>query len=123
MGNKNDVMDARVIWMAVQQQCKAVAVKSEEQQAVAVLLVKFRSAQINELHGLPLEFGETVRKGRLSLIFCADTAECHIISTVSFFNTCADYALGLSLGICGFRVSHWDVLSSTLNRYLIVFRW
>ncbi len=31
MGNKNDVMDARAIWMAVQQPGKAVAVKSEGQ--------------------------------------------------------------------------------------------
>lgn len=73
MGNKNDVMDARAIWMAVQQPFKAVAVKSEEQQAVLSLhkmrrqLVKFRTAQINALHGLLLEFGETVHKGRASL--------------------------------------------------------
>ncbi len=73
MGNKNDVMDARAIWMAVQQPAKAVAVKTEEQQAVLSLhkmrrqLVKFRTAQINSLHGLLLEFGETVRKGRASL--------------------------------------------------------
>lgn len=73
MGNKNDVMDARAIWMAVQQPAKAVAVKTEEQQAVLSLhkmrrqLVKFRTAQINALHGLLLEFGETVRKGRASL--------------------------------------------------------
>lgn len=73
MGNKNDVMDVRAIWMAVQQPCKRVAVKSEEQQAVLSLhkirgqLVKFRTAQINALHGLLLEFGETVHKGRASL--------------------------------------------------------
>ncbi|WP_440863522.1 IS110 family transposase [Symbiopectobacterium purcellii] len=73
MGNKNDVMDARAIWMAVQQPAKAVAVKTEEQQAVLSLhkmrrqLVKFRTAQINALHVLLLEFGETVRKGRASL--------------------------------------------------------
>jgi transposase len=73
MGNKNDVMDARAIWMAVQQPAKAVAVKTEEQQAVLSLhkmrrqLVKFRTAQINALHGLLLEFGETVRKGRASM--------------------------------------------------------
>lgn len=73
MGNKNDVMDARAIWMAVQQPCKSVAVKSEEQQAVLSLhkmrrqLVKFRTAQINALHGLLIEFGETVHKGRASL--------------------------------------------------------
>lgn len=48
MGNKNDVMDARAIWMAVQQPGKEIAVKTEEQQSVLVLhrtcmqLVKFR---------------------------------------------------------------------------------
>ncbi|ENU4649300.1 type-F conjugative transfer system pilin acetylase TraX [Escherichia coli] len=57
MGNKNDVMDARAIWMAVQQPGKEIAVKTEEQQSVLVLhrtrmqLVKFRTAQINALHG------------------------------------------------------------------------
>lgn len=73
MGNKNDVMDARAIWIAVQQPCKAVSVKNEEQQAVLALhkmrrqLVKFRTAQINALHGLMLEFGETIRKSRAAL--------------------------------------------------------
>lgn len=73
MGNKNDVMDSRAIWMAVQQPSKAIAVKTEEQQAILALhrmrqqLVKFRTAQINVLHGMFLEFGETVRKGRASL--------------------------------------------------------
>ncbi|EHP9667451.1 transposase, partial [Escherichia coli] len=49
MGNKNDVMDARAIWLAVQQPVKSVAVKSEEQQATLGLhrmrqqLVKFRT--------------------------------------------------------------------------------
>lgn len=37
MGNKNDVMDAHAIWMAVQQHGKAIAVKIEEQQSVLVL--------------------------------------------------------------------------------------
>ena len=57
-GNKNDVADARAIWTAVQQPgIKAVAVKSEAQQAVLALhrmreqLVKFRTAQINGLQG------------------------------------------------------------------------
>lgn len=73
MGNKNDVMDSRAIWMAVQQPSKAIAVKTVEQQAILALhrmrqqLVKFRTAQINALHGMFLEFGETVRKGRASL--------------------------------------------------------
>lgn len=34
MGNKNDVMDARAIWMAVQQPGKEIAVKTEEQQSM-----------------------------------------------------------------------------------------
>ncbi|MFE8099929.1 IS110 family transposase [Brenneria goodwinii] len=73
IGNKNDVMDARAIWMAVQQPCKEIAVKTEEQQSVLVLhrsrrqLVKFRTAQINALHGTLLEFGETVHKGRAAM--------------------------------------------------------
>lgn len=73
MGNKNDVMDARAIWMAVQQPGKAIAVKTEEQQSVLVLhrsrrqLVKFRTAQINALHGTLLEFGETIHKGRSAM--------------------------------------------------------
>ncbi len=55
--------------MAVQQPAKTVAVKTEEQQAVMSLhkirrqLVKFRTAQINALHGLLLEFEEIVHRG------------------------------------------------------------
>ncbi|EEX2837128.1 IS110 family transposase [Escherichia albertii] len=73
MGNKNDVMDARAIWMAVQQPGKEIAVKTEEQQSVLVLhrtrrqLVKFRTMQINSLHGTFLEFGETLHKGRAAM--------------------------------------------------------
>jgi len=73
IGNKNDVMDARAIWMAVQQPGKSIAVKTEEQQSVLVLhrsrrqLVKFRTAQINALHGTLLEFGETIHKGRAAM--------------------------------------------------------
>lgn len=73
MGNKNDVMDARAIWMAVQQPGRERAVKTEEQQSVLVLhrsrrqLVKFRTAQINALHGTLLEFGETIHKGRAAM--------------------------------------------------------
>ena len=62
-GNKSDVHDARAIWTAVQQPgVKAVAVKSEEQQAILALhrmrqqLVKFRTAQINGLRGLLTEY-------------------------------------------------------------------
>ncbi|EAA2949886.1 IS110 family transposase [Salmonella enterica] len=73
MGNKNDMMDARAIWMAVQQPGRKIAVKTEEQQSVLVLhrsrrqLVKFRTAQINALHGTLLEFGETIHKGRAAM--------------------------------------------------------
>ncbi len=76
MGNKNDVMDARAIWMAVQQPGKEIAVKTEEQQSILVLhrsrrqLVKFRTAQINALHGTLLEFGETIHKGRAAYSWC-----------------------------------------------------
>jgi len=74
VGNKNDAADARGIWMAVQQTgIKAVAVKSEEQQAVLALhrmreqLVKFRTAQINGLRGLLTEYGEVMPQGRAGI--------------------------------------------------------
>jgi transposase len=70
-GNKSDVHDARAIWTAVQQpEVKAVAVKSEEQQAILALhrmrqqLVKFRTAQINGLRGLLTEYGEVMPQGK-----------------------------------------------------------
>jgi transposase len=73
-GNKNDAADARAIWTAVQQPgIKAVAVKSEEQQAVLALhrmreqLVKFRTAQINALRGLLTEYGEVMPQGRAGI--------------------------------------------------------
>lgn len=74
MSNKNDVMDARAIWIAVQQPGKEIAVKTEEQQSVLVLhrsrrqLVKFRTAQINALHGTLLEFGETLLPGTVAIL-------------------------------------------------------
>ncbi len=37
IGNKNDAADARAIWLAVQQTCKAVAVNTEDQQAVLAM--------------------------------------------------------------------------------------
>ncbi len=73
MSNKNDVMDARAIWMAVRQPGKAVPIKSAEQQSVLALhkmrsqLVKFRAARINAIHGILLEFGGTINKGRTAL--------------------------------------------------------
>ena len=70
-GNKNDRHDARAIWTAVQQpHVKAVAIKTEEQQAILALhrmrsqLVKFRTAQINGLRGLLTEYGEIMPQGK-----------------------------------------------------------
>lgn len=73
-GNKNDVADARAIWLAVQQaSIRPVAIKTEAQQAVLALhrmrsqLVKFRTAQINGLRGLMGEYGEVMGVGRKPL--------------------------------------------------------
>lgn len=72
-GNKNDVADARAIWLAVQQPSKVIAIKTEEQQAVLALhrmrqqLVKFRTMQMNGLRGLLTEYGEVMGKSRLAL--------------------------------------------------------
>lgn len=70
-GNKNDAADARAIWMAAQQQgVKAVAVKTEAQQAVLAMhrirqqLVKNRTAHRNELRGLIAEYGEVFGAGQ-----------------------------------------------------------
>ncbi len=72
--NKSDAADARAIWTAVQQPAvKAVAVKSEAQQAVLALhrmrsqLVKFRTAQLNGLRGLLAEYGEVMPQGRAGI--------------------------------------------------------
>jgi transposase len=68
--NKNDAADARAIWTASQQpEMRAVAVKTEEQQAVLALhairerLKKARTAAVNQLHGLMGEFGIALPKG------------------------------------------------------------
>jgi transposase len=73
-GHKNDVNDARAIWTAMQQpHVKAVAVKTEEQQAILALhrmrqqLVKFRTAQINGLRGLLTEYGEVMTQGKAGI--------------------------------------------------------
>jgi transposase len=71
--NKSDAADARAIWLAVQQPSKAVAIRTEAQQAVLALhrmrqhLVKFRTMQINGLRGLLTEYGEVMGKGRAAL--------------------------------------------------------
>jgi transposase len=73
VGNKSDAADARAIWLAVQQPGKAVAVKTEAQQAVLALhrmrqqLVKFRTMQINSLRGLLTEYGEVMARSRGAL--------------------------------------------------------
>ncbi|KVE75330.1 transposase, partial [Burkholderia cepacia] len=73
MGNKNDAVDAKAIWLAVQHAERSVAVKTEAQQAVLGLhrmreqLVKFRTMQINGLRGLLTEYGEVMGKGRAAL--------------------------------------------------------
>jgi transposase len=73
-GNKNDAADVRAIWTAIQQpRIKAVAIKSEAQQAVLALhrmrsqLVKFRTAQINALRGLLTEYGAVMPQGRAGI--------------------------------------------------------
>ncbi|WP_194726839.1 IS110 family transposase [Noviherbaspirillum malthae] len=73
-GNKNDVGDAKAIWTAVQQPgVRAVAIKTEEQQAVLAMhrmrqqLVKFRTMQSNGLRGLMMEYGEVMAVGRAAL--------------------------------------------------------
>jgi len=73
-GNKNDARDARAIWTAARQPgVRTVAIKSEEQQAILALhrmrqqLVKFRTARINGLRGLPSEYGEVMPQGRAGI--------------------------------------------------------
>ncbi|KVS36309.1 transposase [Burkholderia vietnamiensis] len=71
--NKNDMADAHAIWRAVQQPSKAVAVKTEMQQAMLTLhrmrsqLMKFRLMQTNALRGLLAEYGEVMGTGAASL--------------------------------------------------------
>lgn len=73
-GNKNDVADARAIWLAVQHPTvRGVAVKTEEQQSILAMhrmreqLVKFRTAQTNGIRGLLSEYGEVMRRGRAAM--------------------------------------------------------
>ena len=68
--NKNDVADAQAIWTAAQQpEMRAVAIKTEEQQAVLALhavrqrLIRGRTAAVNQIHGLMGEFGVELPKG------------------------------------------------------------
>jgi transposase len=73
--NKNDAADARAIWMATQMTSKAVAVKTEAQQAVLALhrmrqqLVKFRMASGHNPAGLKCSLTSW------------DAALCHAVAT------------------------------------------
>jgi transposase len=69
--NKTDAADAQAIWEAAQRpERRFVAVKTEQQQAVLMMhrmreqLVKMRTMQINQLHGLLAEFGVILPVGR-----------------------------------------------------------
>lgn len=71
IGNKNDMVDARAIWTAVQQpEMRFVAVKTIEQQAALAAhrmraqLVKTRTASINAVRGFLAEFGMVIPKSR-----------------------------------------------------------
>lgn len=73
-GNKNDVVDARAIWTAMQQPAmKFISIKTEERQAILgihrmrELLVKHRTAKINSIRGLLTEFGLVMPKGKQAL--------------------------------------------------------
>jgi transposase len=65
-GDRKDADDGRAIYVAAQQlEVKAVAIKTEAQQAVLAVhrisqqLVKMRTAQMNTVRGLLAEYGET----------------------------------------------------------------
>ena len=71
--NKTDAADARAIWTALQQPgMRTVVAKTEDQQAMLSLhrmraqLVKIRTMQVNQLHGLLYELGVTFRAGCLA---------------------------------------------------------
>ena len=73
--NKTDAADARAIWTAAQQpDMPAVAVKTEDQQAVLALhrireeLVATRTRQCNQLRGLMGEYGVHFAKGRKAFL-------------------------------------------------------
>ena len=94
-GNKNDAHDAQAIWAAAQMPgIKTVAVKSEEQQAILALhrmrqqLVKFRTAQINGLRGLLMEYGE-VPRGRAGMRQAMEERRPANVATVALANKTA----------------------------------
>ena len=75
LGNKNDAVDARAIWQAVQQPgMKFVGIKTEQQQATLILhrqrelMMKMRTMQTNALRGMLYEFGAIFAKGDNALL-------------------------------------------------------
>jgi len=69
--NKTDDADAKAIWTVARQPgMRTVAEKTEEQQAMLalhrmrMLLIKFRTMQVNQLRGFLYEFGITLKGGR-----------------------------------------------------------
>lgn len=73
--NKNDAVDTEAIWEAVQQpNRRCVAVKTVEQQDVPSmhrmrsLSVERRTAQVNQVRGLLLEYGIEIPQGRAGLM-------------------------------------------------------
>lgn len=128
--NKNDAADARAIWLAVQQPSKAVAVKTEMQQAMLALhrmreqLVKFRTMQINGLRGLLTEYGEVAAQGRASL----DRAIPEILSRIAdclpqvLIDTLRDQWVGLAkldeqIASIERRMREWKRDDSAVKRY------
>jgi len=70
-GNKDDMADARAIWLAAQHgDIRRVPIKSQDQQAIQAIhrtrthWVSVRTATINALRGLLYEFGAALPKGR-----------------------------------------------------------
>ena len=73
-GNKSDARDAEAIWLATKVNSpRKVAVKTEEQQAVLSihrireLKVKQRTAEINQIRGILMEFGLVTARGHKAI--------------------------------------------------------
>lgn len=73
-GNKSDVRDAEAIWLATQVNSpRKVAVKTEEQQAILAvhrireLKVKQRTAEVNQIRGILMEFGLVTARGHKTI--------------------------------------------------------
>lgn len=87
--NKTDAADAQAIWEAAQRpERRFVALKTEQQQAVLMMhrmreqLVKIRTMQINQLHGLLAEFGVILPAGREKMMGQLPQALAHLEDTL-----------------------------------------